>query len=285
MNTRVNTTIRPDRNTGWLIGEFLALVAVVALLLATADPAAADAVKFESIPGSNVKRVILTAKADERLGIELGKVSEQRIVRKQMFGGQVIHPLRLQMVQEGAKSAFTGFAQAAAVKPAPEPIAVRPGETWVQLTLSPDEWDRVAKDQPARILPLATRDKLATEVHATLSKMPPIEDLKRTMLTLFYVVSEVSHGLKVNDRMRIELQLAGSDKKRKITPYSSLYYDGKSEAWVYVQKKPLIYERQRVEVERIVGEQAVLKDGPPVGTDVVTVGAPLLYGAEVIYKK
>lgn len=260
------------------------MAAMATLLLATAAPAAAGAVKFESIPGSTVKRVILTAKAAERLGIELGKVSEQRIVRKQMFGGQVIHPLRLQLVQKGAKYAFAGFGQAA-VQPAPKPIAARPGETWVRLTLTQEEWDRVAKDKPARILPLATRDKLAKEVYATLSNMPPIEDLKRTMLSLFYVVSEGNHGLKVNDRMRVELQLAGSNKKRKVTPYSSLYYDGKGKAWVYVQTKPLVYERQRVEVERIVGEQVVLKDGPPVGTDVVTVGAALLYGAEVIYKK
>ena len=68
------------------------MAAMAALLLAAAAPAAAGAVKFESTPGSTVKRVILTAKAAERLGIELGKVSEQRIVRKQMFGGQVIHP-------------------------------------------------------------------------------------------------------------------------------------------------------------------------------------------------
>ncbi len=260
------------------------MAAMAALLLAAAAPAAAGAVKFESIPGSTVKRVILTAKAAERLGIELGKVSEQRIVRKQMFGGQVIHPLRLQLVQKRATGAFAGFGQAA-VKPAPKPIAVRPGETWVRLTLTQEEWDRVAKDKPARILPLATRDKLAKEVYATLSKISPIEDLKRTMLSLFYVVPEGDHGLKVNDRMRVELQLAGSNKKRKVTPYSSLYYDGKSKAWVYVQTKPLVYERKRVEVERIVGEHVVLKDGPPVGTDVVTVGAPLLYGAEVIYKK
>ena len=123
------------------------------------------------------------------------------------------------------------------------------------------------------------------EVFATASSVPPIVDVKRTMLSVFYVVPEGDHGLKVNDRMRVELQLAGSDKKRKITPYSSLYYDGKGAAWVYVQTKPLVYERQPVEVERIVGDQVVLKDGPPVGTDVVTVGAALLYGAEVIYKK
>lgn len=294
MNTRINIRAGSDRNTRWRVGGFIALAAMAALFLA---PAATQtegggalavptihSVMFEDIPGTSVKRVILTAKAAERLGIETGKVREQRIVRKQMFGGQVIHPLRLRLVQKEAKLTFAGFGQET-VQPAPETIAAPPGETWVRLTLSQEEWDRVAKDKPARILPLATRDKLAQEVYAALSKMPPIEDLKRTMLSLFYVVPEGNHGLKVNDRMRVELQLAGSDKKRKVAPYSSLYYDGKGETWVYVQKKPLVYERQRVEVERIVGEQVVLKDGPPVGTDVVTVGAALLYGAEVIYKK
>ncbi|TFH50189.1 MAG: hypothetical protein E4H01_02830 [Lysobacterales bacterium] len=284
MNTRVHVAIRPDRKTDWLVGGFVALAAMATLLLAPPVAHAEEPVKFENIPGSNVKRVILTAQAAERLGIETSKVSEQRIVRKQMFGGQVIHPLRLQLIQKEAKYAFSSFGQAAAV-PAPEPVTVRPGETWVRLTLSEEEWDRVAKEKPARILPLATRDKLAMEVYATPSDMAPIEDVKRTMLSLFYVVPEGDHGLNVNDRMRVELQLAGSDKERKVTPYSSLYYDGKGEPWVYVQKKPLVYERQRVEVERIVGEQVVLKDGPPVGTDVVIVGAALLYGAEVIYKK
>ena len=285
MNTRANVAVRSDRNTEWHVGGFVALAAMVTLLLAPlAAQAEGGSVKFESIPGSSVKRVILTAKAAERLGIETDKVSEQRIVRKQMFGGQVIHPLKLQLMQKQAKFAFASFGQAAAV-PAPKTVAVQPGETWVRLMLSQEEWDRVAQEKPARILPLATRDKLAKEIFATPSNNPPIEDLKRTMLSLFYVVPDGDHGLNVNDRMRVELQLAGSNKKRKIMPYSSLYYDGKGGAWVYVQKKPLVYERQPVEVERIVGEQVVLIDGPPVGTDVVTVGAALLYGAEVIYKK
>ena len=46
-----------------------------------------------------------------------------------------------------------------------------------------------------------------------------------------------------------------------------------------------MFERQRIEVEGIVGDLAMITDGPPVGTKVVTVGAPLLYGAEVIYKR
>ena len=128
MTAKIIVATRPDPNGGTFAGGFLALAAMAALLLAAAAPAVAGAVKFESIPGSTVKRVILTAKAAERLGIELGKVSEQRIVRKQMFGGQVMHPLRLQLVQKRAKYAFAGFGQAAA-QPAPKPIAIQPGET------------------------------------------------------------------------------------------------------------------------------------------------------------
>jgi hypothetical protein len=37
-------------------------------------------------------------------------------------------------------------------------------------------------------------------------------------------------------------------------------------------------------VERVVGDLAVLSDGPPVGTPVVTVGAALLYGTEIFGK-
>ncbi len=298
MKVESAVAVRPDRDGGRFVGGFIAVAAVATLLLASPAANAAEdksgpdgkshALTLESIPGSTVKRVILSAKAAERLGIETARVDEERIVRKQMVGGQVIHPLRIQAElarAELARGTFGGFGQ-----PAPQPVAARPaspavGETWVRVTLSEEEWGRVAQDKPARILPLATRGKLPRELLALPSGVPPLEDRKRTMLTLYYVVPGKDHGLKVNTRMRIELQLAGSDKKRKVAPYSALYYDGKGATWVYVQKKPLVYERQRVDVERIVGEWAVLNDGPAVGTEVVTVGAALLFGAEVIYKR
>jgi hypothetical protein len=108
--------------------------------------------------------------------------------------------------------------------------------------------------------------------------------MKRSMLSLYYVVPGKDHGLTVNDRMRVELQLSGSNVKKKVVPYSSVYYDAKGDAWIYVNTKPLVFERRRVGVERVAGELAVLSDGPPVGTPVVTVGAALLYGAEIFGK-
>ena len=68
-------------------------VLAAALCLAPAATLAADpggskpagksaAVTFESIPGSPAKRVVLSAKAAERLGIATGKVSEEPVVRR-----------------------------------------------------------------------------------------------------------------------------------------------------------------------------------------------------------
>ncbi len=289
MKAKSMIAARLDRTAGTFVGGFVALAAMAALLLATAAPAAAGAVRLESVPGSTVKRVILTARAVERLGIETGEVSMQRVVRKQMFGGRVILPQKMPAKPEQASGSSGGFGQLishAAPKEAPSvPGSSTGGKAWVQVVLSQPEWDRVAQDKPARILPLATRDKLASELLAPPSGYPPVKDTKRSMLKLYYVVSGEDHGLVLNDRMRVELQLSGSNEKRKVMPYSALLYDGKGDTWAYINPKPLVFVRWSVEVERIVGDLVVLADGPPVGTRVVTVGVPLLYGAEVVYQR
>jgi len=63
-------------------------------------------VTFESIPGSPTKRVILSAKAAERLGIATGKVSEEPVVRKQIVSGLVMPPLEKRAVVKPAGGIF-----------------------------------------------------------------------------------------------------------------------------------------------------------------------------------
>lgn len=182
--------------------------------------------------------------------------------------------------------------------PAPKPVSDTPqmgdapngaappiaGDAWVLVTVSPGEWERLAKDKPVRLMALSTRTKLDREVFAQPSGMAPREDAKRSMLLLYYVVPGKDHGLTLNSRMRVELQMTGNEDKQKVVPYSAVYYDGKGVPWVYVNTRPLTFERQRIAVDRVVSDLAVLSDGPPVGTSVVTVGAALLYGAEVFGK-
>ena len=63
-------------------------------------------------------------------------------------------------------------------------------------------------------------------------------------------------------------------------PYSSLWYDAKGAAFVYVVTAPLSYVRAPITVEYVEGDQAFLSDGPEAGTEIVTQGVAELYGAE-----
>ena len=301
--------MRADRSAGALrVGLVVSAVAGLLVLAPAAghgagpggsEPAAKiPPVTLENVPGSSIPRVILSPKAAERLGIEVGKVREEPVVRKQMVGGLIVPPLDKPPESKPGGGTFGGFGRGgasampqpvAAAAPSPLPGAVPEnapvaGEVWVLVTLSPGEYERLARDRPARLLPLPTRGNPAKELLAEPSGMQPFEDLKRSMLSLYYRVPGKDHGLALNNRMRVELQLTGEDGKQKAVPYSAVYYDAKGNAWVYVNTKPLTFERQRIVVDRVVGDMALLSEGPAVGTPVVTVGAALLYGAEIFKK-
>ena len=80
-----------------------------------------------------------------------------------------------------------------------------------------------------------------------------------------------------------EVVLAGGTKTLKVVPYGALMYDTKGETWTFTNPTPLVFVRQHIVVESIVGDRAFLAEGPAVGTLVVTVGATELMGAEHKY--
>jgi len=262
---------------------------VMLLLPLTATAKGTPAVSFEPIEGTSQKRVILTPKAAQRLGIETAKVSEAPIVRTQMVSGLVVPSGVWQKELEPsplARSFGPGFGPAVAPQDSPLKKSGLPsGDAWVQVALTAHEYERLARDKPARLLPLATRTQPKTgAVLAQPAGVQPVEDMKRSMLTVYYVLPKGEHGELMGKRMRVELPLAGGEGARKVVPYSALYYDARGNAWVYVTPRPLAYERQRVAVEQVTGDFAVLSEGPAVGTEVVSVGASLLYGTEIFGK-
>lgn len=308
MKAESMVTAKADRHERMFLGGFVALAAVATALWLAPEAALAaapkgsgaggkgSAVTLESIPGKTVKRIMLTAKAAERLGVETGKIDTKSIVRKQMVSGLVTYAVKKPQKPKPGGGLFGGFASTTGVQvvtmsttDAALGKTSASGEAWVSVALSPVEWERLAKDKPARLLPLAARDNPGKELLAKPADMSPLEDVKRSMLRLYYIVPGKDHGLKLGQRMRVELEMADSDGNesngnRKVVPYGAVYYDAKGDAWVYVNTKPLVFERQRISVERIVGDLAVLSEGPPVETPVVTVGAALLYGTEIFGK-
>ena len=75
-------------------------------------------------------------------------------------------------------------------------------------------------------------------------------------------------------------QLIRSGARRPVVPYAAVLYDAKGVTWVYTSPANLVYVRHRISVDYIEGDQAVLTDGPPAGTQVVTQGGQELFGAE-----
>jgi hypothetical protein len=63
-------------------------------------------------------------------------------------------------------------------------------------------------------------------------------------------------------------------------PYGAILYDAEGSSFVYTVAGPLSYVRAAITVDYVEGDRAILSDGPPVGTDVVSVGVAELYGAE-----
>ncbi|MEQ1806857.1 MAG: hypothetical protein ABL900_15880 [Burkholderiaceae bacterium] len=339
MIAQTKATVHDIGKRRLMLYGLIACAALAALALTTTVPRAADAaaagptaknpqVTFEALP-SGVKRITLSEKAAQRLGIATDTVGEQTVIRRQMVGGLVIPPMdpkampnapgngkgsvfgKAQQVPAapaptarsgtGAKLpsvGFGGFAGGAAALPpsalktvaapmaaaAPVPPPSATGDVWVLISLSAAEWERTAKDKPVRLLALGTRAVLPGELLAQPSGLPPTEDPKRSMLSVYYIVPGKDHGLEVNSRMRVELPMLGTEEKQKVVPYSSIYYDGKGTPWVYVTSKPLVYERQRVAIERVAGNLAVLSEGPAAGTSIVSVGASLLFGTEIFGK-
>jgi hypothetical protein len=114
------------------------------------------------------------------------------------------------------------------------------------------------------------------------SPAPPKPESQATIKRLGFDVSSVTLLPKAARRLDIKTgEIRDDPSGRKITPYSSIIYDLDGDAWVYTLTAPLTFVRAGVVVDVIKGDLAYLQEGPPAGTQIVTVGVPELYGAEV----
>ena len=99
-------------------------------------------------------------------------------------------------------------------------------------------------------------------------------------------VSRVTLTEKAAERLAVALdvvrdqRVSRSNSVRRVVPYAALLYDVTGRTWVYTSPDSLVFVRREVVVEYIEGDLAVLTDGPPAGTRVVTLGATELHGAE-----
>jgi hypothetical protein len=99
-------------------------------------------------------------------------------------------------------------------------------------------------------------------------------------------ISKVTLTAKAMQRLDVQTdevrqeRMSRSASKVKVVPYSSLIYDPKGQTWVYTSPQSRTFVRQKVEVDYIEGDRAILKSGPPAGTKVASVAVAEIYGTE-----
>src|SRR3990172_7705601 len=167
MKTEFMVPKRTDRNGRMFLAGCVAMALMATFFLTQATARAADpggpgqvgkspAVTFESIPGSTAKRVILTAKAADRLGIETGRVGEEPVVLKQMVSGLIIPPMEKQPKPQTFGGVFGEFGRGAAA-PSPPPVAA--AVTTPQLA-------NVGVGKIGRVVPASMKQPVATDALA-----------------------------------------------------------------------------------------------------------------------
>lgn len=220
--------------------------------------------RLETVVGAEVKRVILTEKAAQRLDIQTASVENGVVRRTWVVGGETVaNPL---------------------ATPAgnPAPVAADPNDVWVQITLNASDLGKVDRAKAARILP-AGADAAAPGLTAGEVVLPgggDDEEDEEGMAALYYRANGAGQGFEPGQRVAVELQLAGNGVKRIVIPYAAVVYTPLGDTWVYTNPEPLVYVRRPIVVDYIAGDLAYLTVGPPTGTRVVTVGSAELYGAE-----
>jgi hypothetical protein len=94
-------------------------------------------------------------------------------------------------------------------------------------------------------------------------------------------VSQVTLTAEAAQRIDVQTSEVESAKRGDLTiPYAAVLYDPAGDTWTYTSPEDLVFVREPITVRRIDGNQALLSDGPPAGTAVVTVGAAELLGTE-----
>jgi len=92
--------------------------------------------------------------------------------------------------------------------------------------------------------------------------------------------SRITLSPEAAKRLDIKTAVVKQEADGTVVPYAAVFYSPSGDAWAYVSTKPLTFVREPIVIDRIEGNEAVLSDGPAVGTKVATVGVAELFGAE-----
>jgi len=112
---------------------------------------------------------------------------------------------------------------------------------------------------------------------------PPTADAASSSADLYYEVDNRALKLRPGQRVGVDVPMI-SVTEALVVPTASILYDIYGGTWVYVQHAQSTdnskFVRERVLLEWVEGDTAVISQGPVAGSNVVTDGAAELFGTE-----
>lgn len=267
--------------------------------------------RLEQIPGSDLKRVVLTPKAAQRLGIKRTKVYEEPVLRWLLVEGIVeAMPAEHAVTATAASPQVNADLRARVRLLDPNQLQTDPNPTQSNSRLASqrdddddddnddddDDDQKQSKDKVTGKGKGNIRDRYSAVVipigiaHAAPLPTRPIQvatapgDAKAMTdagaMVQTYEVTKADHRLRLGQRVYVRLPRPDNGKTQKVIPYSAVIYDRHGDTWTYTNPEPQVFVRNRIDVEFIEGRRAVLREGPATGTVVVATGAAVLLGIE-----
>jgi len=113
------------------------------------------------------------------------------------------------------------------------------------------------------------------------SPAPAKPETQAKVKRIGFGLSEITLPPQAAKRLDIQTSEVVEQAGLKTAPFAAIIYDLDGDAWVYTEPRSLTFVREQVVVDSVSTDVAYLKEGPPSGTKVVTVGVQELHGTEV----
>ena len=149
---------------------------------------------------------------------------------------------------------------------------------WVRVPVYASDQNATNTEAPASVAALGSSAGQPGRV-AQAVVGPPSANPTAASIDLYYEIDNSDDAFRPGQRVQVDIDLKEGGE-HLVVPWSAVLQDIHGGSWVYVQRSPGVYVRTRIDLQRIVGDVAVLARGPDPGAEVVTVGVAELAGSE-----
>lgn len=150
---------------------------------------------------------------------------------------------------------------------------------WVRVPIPAGDLDSIDLEAHAQIQSLSAISG-APSIVAKPTNAPPTADPLTSSTHLYFAIQNNQSSLRPMQRVSVSLISHSQSIQALTIPWSAVVFDIYGGSWVYTQQSTNVYERKRVFLDHVVGQQAVISEGPPEGSRVVVNGALELFGVE-----